>query len=326
MTTRESLAVSSRPSSRSNSQEPRLAREQAPLQPVCKPADDAVQLGELLVELGAKAGQLLGIAKVRGVDDLVELRGVRLVGWLLGARPASRLQAPAAGLLVVLTLAHRGVGIFVGRLLRLGISVRVDVRFPIAVRIHLVAALGIAGLARIVIVGLLGARLVLGVVRVFGVLVRQVQVLDEASGERSELVLVVDRAHELRRVPRALGLEPRAPQVSHVSGGLRQVPSGEFLAHEHGERFCDRHLFGRRAVVVALAPAALLQRGIEVRRDPCQPARAQRLDTRLLDCVVDGPGRLAARLLAHVGALVVIAQPKRQRVGRAAHQLHVERV
>ena len=223
--------------------------------------------------------------------------------------PASRLQAPAASLLVVLTLAHGGVGVFVGRLLRLGIRVRVDIRLPVAVRIHLVAALRIAGLARVVVVSLLGARLVLGVVRVFGVLVGQVQVLDEAAAKRGELVLVVDRAHELRRVPRALGLEPGAPQVGHVARRLRQVPAGELLAHDHGERFGDRHLFRRRAVVVALAPAALLKRGIEVCRHPGQSAGAQRLDPCLLDRVVDCARGLAARLLAHVGALVVIAEP-----------------
>ena len=111
-----------------------------------------------------------------------------------------------------------------------------------------------------------------------------------------------------------------------MAGGLRQVPAGELLANDHGERFGDRHLFGRRAVVVALAAAALLQRGIEVRCDARQPACAQCLDPCLLDRVVDRTSRLAARLLAHVGTLVVIAQPQRQRVSRAPHQLHVERV
>ena len=136
------------------------------------------------------------------------------------------MEAPPPGLLVVLlALAHGGVGVFVGGLLRVGIRVRVGIRLPVAVRIHLVATLGIAGLARVVVVGLLGARLVLGVVRVFGVLVRQVQVLDESPGERGELVLVVHRAHELRGVPRALGLEPGPPEIGHVPGGLRQVPA-----------------------------------------------------------------------------------------------------
>ena len=237
------------------------------------------------------------------------------------------MEAPAAGLLVVLlALAHGSVGVFVGRVLRVGIRVRVGIRLPVAVRIHLVAALGIAGLAGVVIVGLLGARLVLGVVRVFCVLVGQVQVLDHAPGERRELVLIVHGAHELRGVLGAFVVEPRPPQVGHVAGGLRQVPAGELLAHDHGERLGNRHLLGHGAVIVALAAASLLEGGIEVGRDAGQPFRPQRLDPRLLDGVEDCARGLAARLLAHVGALVVVAEPQRQRVGRAAHQLHVERV
>ena len=113
---------------------------------------------------------------------------------------------------------------------------------------------------------------------------------------------------------------------AHVAGGLRQVPAGELLAHDHGERLCDRHLLGRIAVIVALAAASLLERGIEVRGDAGKPARAQCFDPRLLDRFENRARRLAARLLAHVGALVVVAKPERQRVGRAAHQLNVERV
>ena len=41
-----------------------LARKQAPLQPVREPADDPVQLGELLVELKPEPGELLGVAEV----------------------------------------------------------------------------------------------------------------------------------------------------------------------------------------------------------------------------------------------------------------------
>ena len=111
-----------------------------------------------------------------------------------------------------------------------------------------------------------------------------------------------------------------------MAGGLRQVPAGELLAHDHGERFGDRYFLGHGAVVVALAPAALLEGGIEVGCDAGEPIRPQRLDPRLLDRVEDCARRLAARLLAHVGALVVVAEPQRQRIGRAPHQLHIERV
>ena len=51
-----------------------LLRQQPALQPVGEPADDALQMRELLVEIGAQPRQLVGVAQILGVDDLVELR------------------------------------------------------------------------------------------------------------------------------------------------------------------------------------------------------------------------------------------------------------
>ena len=138
MTARESRAVSSRPFLQVELPGPRLAREQAPLQAVGKPADDAVELGELLVELIAQPGQLLAVAEVGGADDLVELGGERLVGRLPArpvAPPGWRRRRP--GLVVLLALAHRGVGVLVGRVVRPRLSSsRVGVRLAVAVGIH----------------------------------------------------------------------------------------------------------------------------------------------------------------------------------------------
>ena len=73
MTMRGRRAGSSMPSSRSNSQDAVLLRQQAALQAVGEAPDDALEMGELLVEIGAQARQLVGIAEILGVDDLVEL-------------------------------------------------------------------------------------------------------------------------------------------------------------------------------------------------------------------------------------------------------------
>ena len=51
-----------------------LLRQQPALQPVGEPADDALQMRELLVEIGAQPRQLVGVAQILGLDDLVELR------------------------------------------------------------------------------------------------------------------------------------------------------------------------------------------------------------------------------------------------------------
>ena len=51
-----------------------LLRHQAALQPVGEPRDDALQMRELLVEIGAQPLQLVMVAEIFGRDHLVELR------------------------------------------------------------------------------------------------------------------------------------------------------------------------------------------------------------------------------------------------------------
>ena len=57
----------------------RLLRHQPPLQPVGEPGDDILQAGHLLVEIGAEPAELLLVAQLGGLDDLVEAGGERLV-------------------------------------------------------------------------------------------------------------------------------------------------------------------------------------------------------------------------------------------------------
>ena len=52
-----------------------LLGHQAPLQAVGQPADHALQMRQLLVEMGAQAGQLVGVAQIGGLDDLVVAEG-----------------------------------------------------------------------------------------------------------------------------------------------------------------------------------------------------------------------------------------------------------
>jgi hypothetical protein len=69
--TRVRRAVSSTPSSRSKAPGPVLLRHQAALQLVGKLRDRALQALQLVVEIGAQARQLFGIAKVRRLGDFI---------------------------------------------------------------------------------------------------------------------------------------------------------------------------------------------------------------------------------------------------------------
>src|SRR5512143_3380960 len=68
-----------------------LLRHQAALQPVGKPRDDALEVGELLVEIAPKTIELLRLAQVLGGDRLVELACEGTV-----VRPARRVVAEMA--------------------------------------------------------------------------------------------------------------------------------------------------------------------------------------------------------------------------------------
>ena len=274
----------------------------------------------------AEPGQLVGIAELGGGHHFVELDGIGLVGRL---PPLPRLRAgiQAAGFVaVVLALAHRGVRIVVGFLRGVGVLARLRVGLALAVRVHLLAALGFARLARVVVFRLFRARLVLRVVRVFDVLVCEVQLLDQQPRVPGEGGLVVHGAREVPRPRAALRLEPGPPEIGHVAGGRRQRPAGERLAHQEGQRLGDRDFLGCGALAVALAATVLLEGRIEIGRDAREPPRADGFHPRLLDRVEDRARRPAARPRPGVGGFVVMAQPQRQGVGRAAHQLHVQRV
>jgi hypothetical protein len=68
-----------------------LLRQQAALETVGEAADDALEVGELLVEIAAQARELLGIAQILGLDGLVEARVVDHLQGVVG-RLANRLQ------------------------------------------------------------------------------------------------------------------------------------------------------------------------------------------------------------------------------------------
>ena len=93
-----------------------LLRHQSALQAVGQLADHALQVAELLVEVVAQAAELLGIAQLVGLDDLVELHriGVILLAQRLVAertRRQPRTLGAARLLLVARAHLHLGLGL-----------------------------------------------------------------------------------------------------------------------------------------------------------------------------------------------------------------------
>ncbi len=88
-----------------------LLRHQAALQPVGKASDDALQVGELLVEIAAQAIKLLGLAQLLGRNGLVEAHRERPV---VGAARLIRTIARPPRLGGGLGLAHFGIVSHVG--------------------------------------------------------------------------------------------------------------------------------------------------------------------------------------------------------------------
>ncbi len=86
-----------------------LLGEKPPLKPVGEPRHGAVQGLQLLVEKGAQAVELVGVAQLLGVDDLVIGAGEDLVAEGLGILEHREIGAP--GLRPARQL--RGIGIAV---------------------------------------------------------------------------------------------------------------------------------------------------------------------------------------------------------------------
>jgi hypothetical protein len=79
---------------------PVLLREEAALQPVREPPDDALEVRELLVEIGPQPRQLVRIAEILGMDDLVELRREGAVVRAARLVPARGRRTPRLGRLL----------------------------------------------------------------------------------------------------------------------------------------------------------------------------------------------------------------------------------
>ena len=149
-------------------------------------------MGELLVELVAQAGQLLGVAQFVGVDDLVELGGESVMEQLVGLCPKAGLGSQGA--------ARLGQGV-VGRVGRqLGLQI-LAVAAVLAGRLQRLGGrhgLGVLVLAVAVFVEVFATRLALAgafhiiPVGLRRVLVAELEIVDQPPHRPGIGVLVVD--------------------------------------------------------------------------------------------------------------------------------------
>ncbi len=141
-----------------------------------------------------------------------------------------------------------------------------------------------------------------------------------------EPALVLD--HLLQPIEVAPGaiLDPWTPQIDQLAGGRRRGLTGEALAHDQGERVLDRRIGPVGDLVELAAVETVVEHRGEVLRHPLHAPRADRLDPRLLDRLEHGARLLPARLQAAVNRRIVAGEPKRDRIGVAAHDRRLLRI
>ena len=306
-----------------------LLRHQAALQPVGEPADDALEMCELLVEIGAQPRQLVGVAEILGVDDLVELlreglvvRAARLVG-ARGRRP--RRFGGLLGIGVVGVVGHLAGG----RIGRLGGAsstswsasslISISARSPCA-SCSASPSPCCCSCSRFVLV------LVLVVLGVEGGVVGHVEGGEEIADAAGEVALILDVLQQAIEIAPGPVLDEVAPQIDDLGGGGRRFEAGQALAHHQRDRILDRRVGAvRDLLVLAAAVVAVLEHRRDVAGDAGHAARADRLDARLLDRVEDGARRLAVGREAAMHGGVVAGEPQRHRIGMAAQDRDVLR-
>ena len=245
-----------------------LLRHQAPLQSVGEARDDGREVAELLVEVGAQALQLLGLAQLLRRDDLVKARGERLVLRAAMLEQGGVGRAPAFR--GFLRLAHVGVfGHFArGRVVRVHLSV-LDVLGRVLGLLHLHGVAG--GILLALALALLGlgirlriAAFLAGLVMIHGALVHHVEGLEQLVDRAAEGALVFQRIAELVEFAAAPILDDRAPEFDDALRGLWRGKAGQALAHHHGHSVLQRRVGAVAHFRVRAAVVAILQHGREV--------------------------------------------------------------
>src|SRR5260221_5219526 len=287
---------------------PRLLGYQAALQPVGEARDDALQMGELLVEEVAQPRQLVGVAQLLGLDGLIATRREGLVEFLIrSAGGVARQHAGPAGLARIIIAGarhHLAFGFLAAGILAVLAALR-----RAALERRLGAGRGALAALGLPLAVLRLVALALGFVAVLAILaVAEVEILDQPPRHPPVGFLVAGVASKIGDVLADAGLEIGPPRIADLARGGGRRLAGDLLARQQADRLRERHVAALRHPLVALPAIALVEHRREVVGDADHAAGAERLDARLLDGVVDGARGFAGRHAAVMDGLVVIAQ------------------
>jgi len=284
-------------------------------------------VAELLVQIGPQPRQLVGVAQILGVDDLVVLLREGLV--VGPARLAGARHRRAHGFGRILAVGFIGiVRHFTGRPIG---------RFGHAVVHLLLGVLGalrlggfgsrlvlrLAFLLRLLVAGGLVVRAVLVLVGVERRVLGHVEAGQHLPHRPAEPALVLQGVAEPVEILAGLLLNPRAPQIDDLLGRRRRLEAGHAFARDHRDRILQRRVRPVGDLVVVAAVIAVLQHRRQVRRHARHAPRADGLAPRLLDRIEHRPGGLGLRRQPAMHRAVVAGEPQRHRVGMPAHDRHV---
>ena len=296
-----------------------LLRHQAALQAVGEPPDGALQMGELLVEIGTQAVELGDVAQFLGIDRLVKAGGEGAV--VVERRQVGEGCFGAMGLAGVLGVGHVGVfgGLLGFRLAGLAVAgialVGGGLHLVLGGRIDTLGLVG-AAVGVVLIAGLVAV--VVLVAGLAGKLVGHVERRQDIAHFQSEARLVLDGADQARQVAAGALLDPVAPQLDDLAARLGRGLAGQALAHHQGDGVLQRRVGALGDLLIIGAVIALLEHGGEVVGDACHAVGAERLDARLFDRIEDGAGIAAAGRVGAMDRGVVAGQAQRQRIADAA--------
>ena len=295
-----------------------LLRHQPALEPVGELGDDALEALQLRIEIGTQAAQFFVVAQLLGVDDLVEAGGEdavveptgRLVGRPVRADGHHALLAVVGGLALGLGIGHLAFGLAV-----LFLAARVLFLVGRRLGIALVGRVGVF-LGRVFLAVLVLALVALGIGVVVGHL--ELEVAQHVERQFLERFLVVEAQRQRLEIAARLCLDPLAHHIDAVLRGLGDRAPGQLLAQHQRQRGRQRHFVGRTGAGDRVAREAIVERGVEIFADPGIIVRAERLVADLLDRLVRHPRERVARHAAGVERFVVVPQPQREAIGRAA--------
>ena len=303
-----------------------LLRHQAPLKAVGEAGDDALQMRELLVEIGAQALQLVMVAEVFGRDDLIEFRREGMIfrpaRLVLAVRVRTRRLAwrlVVAEFAVVERVGGRGLRAFHRALAHLlAGSLRL-------VGAHLLRGVGIGRAfgAGLVVVAVAVFLVVIVVFAVGAALVAELERGQQVMHGIAEPGLVLDQAIEPVEPLADLVLENGPPQIDHLLRRRGRRHAGQALAHQHRQRIRQRRIGTIGDFVELAAMEMVVEHRAEVFRNARHAARADRLDAGLLDRLEHAARlRIAGHQLA-MQLCIVAGDLERDGVGVATHDRSV---